>query len=323
MALLSVLGSASTIICVMSQRLSWMLELQPLVLLSLSDLMLAVCWLIGASVSSWPRPQDALRFHLRAVGQVLFMASCCHTLSYVWHLYAGVQHRYRSRIGHLVQVSNRTTTANRITALLSSVLPVLLMAPVFIQGGVSRCHTNASAPTRYLPLSAGAQAVMSGPQQPIGACGLLHAYSSVLFLSTFILTLLIITVLGVRARRLYRRAVASGGVLGRQQRACVRLTERRMLLFPLVLVFCWGPAVGVVFLWMTTPSGHRGEDWTVLSVVQVLPPASQGLLNHLVYLWTRAGLRQAGGGPSRDVDMQTPLLRAQRGRSYQTLCNTG
>ncbi|CAB1425661.1 unnamed protein product [Pleuronectes platessa] len=51
-ALLSVLGSGSVIVCVMSQKLSRRPELQPLLLLGVSDLLLALCWLIGAAAFS-------------------------------------------------------------------------------------------------------------------------------------------------------------------------------------------------------------------------------------------------------------------------------
>lgn len=45
----------------------------------------------------------------------------------------------------------------------------------------------------------------------------------------------------VKARAIYRRVVASGGYLGNQQQASFREMDRRMLLYPLVFFFCWGP----------------------------------------------------------------------------------
>ncbi|GLD56675.1 transmembrane protein 116-like protein [Lates japonicus] len=189
MALLSVLGSGSIIICVLLQRLSRRPELQPLFLLSVSDLLLALCWLIGAAVYS----------------------THCNSLN-------------------------------------------------------THCYN-------------------------------LHTVEQVFV---------------VKARRIYRRVVTSNGYLGNQQRTSFRVMDRRMLLYPLVFILCWGPAVGLAFLRVVKPLLCQGK---------ALTSASQGFLNCLVYGWTHARLRQASRTVlSRDVDTQTPLLRSQK-RSYQTLPN--
>lgn len=50
-------------------------------------------------------------------------------------------------------------------------------------------------------------------------------------------------VLVVKARRIYWRVVTSSGYLGSQQRASFRVMDRRMLLYPLIFVLCWGPGL--------------------------------------------------------------------------------
>lgn len=47
----------------------------------------------------------------------------------------------------------------------------------------------------------------------------------------------------VKARRIYRRAVTSHGYLGNEQRTAFRVMDRRMLLYPLVFILCWGPGL--------------------------------------------------------------------------------
>ncbi|XP_051255343.1 transmembrane protein 116 isoform X1 [Dicentrarchus labrax] len=150
MALLSVLGSASIIVCVMLQRLSRTPELQPLFLLSVSDLLLALCWLIGAALFSQRRSSlNTHCYHLHTVEQILYMASFFYTLNYVWDLYKGVREQFYScSNGYSVQFSNRMSTAGKTTALLSGLIPVLLMTPVFIQGNISQCQANFSEPYR-------------------------------------------------------------------------------------------------------------------------------------------------------------------------------
>ncbi|XP_047196880.1 transmembrane protein 116 [Hippoglossus stenolepis] len=322
MALLSVLGSGSVIVCVMSQRLSRTPELQPLFLLSVSDLLLALCWLIGAAVFS--ESCSGLSTHcynLHTVEQVLYMSSFFYTLNYMWNLYRGVREKLYSCLeGYSVQFSNTVRTADKTTALLSGLVPLLLMTPVFIQGNISQCQTNFSLPYRCLLMDTGALYLTSELQQPIRACRLLHTYAIAVFLITFVLTLLIITVFMVKARRIYRRVVTSSGYLGNEQRTSFRVMDRRMLLYPLVFILCWGPAVALAFLRVVKPSACQGESAAVLYVSQTFTSASQGFLNCLVYGWMHTSLRRAGRSIlSRDVDTQTPLLSSQKKKNYQAL----
>ncbi|XP_044062775.1 transmembrane protein 116 isoform X2 [Siniperca chuatsi] len=257
--------------------------------------------------------------------EILYMASFFYTLNYVWNLYTGIREKFYSCMnGYPVQFSNRVSTAGKITALLSGLFPVLLMTPVFIQGNISQCQANFSEPYRCLLMHTGALYLTSEHQQPIRACSLLHTYCITIFLATFFLTLLSIVALVVKARRIYRRVVTSNGFLGNQQRASFSVMDRRMLLYPLIFVLCWGPAVGLALLQEVKPSAGQGKVGVALYISQAFTSASQGFLNCLVYGWTRARLRRAGRRVlSRDVDTQTPLLRSQKKRSYQTLRTIG
>ncbi|KAI9532403.1 hypothetical protein NQZ68_031926 [Dissostichus eleginoides] len=252
----------------MLQRLSRRTEVQPLLLLSVSDLLLALCWIIGASLYSRNHSAHTLCYQLHTVEQVLYMASFFYTLNFVFNLYRGIREQHYSCRDGYVQFSNRVSAAGKITAVLSGLSPVLLMTPVFIQGSLSQCETNFSEPYRCLLMHTGAL-FLTSEQQPIRACRLLHTYRSVLFLASFLLTLLSIIVLVRKSRRLYRRVVTSAGYLGNQQRACVHLMERRMLLFPLVFLLCWGPAVCLVCVRMVSPAAGQGVVGVVLYVSEV------------------------------------------------------
>ncbi|XP_028986366.1 transmembrane protein 116 [Betta splendens] len=320
-ALLSVLGSGSIIVCVTLQRTLRTPELQPLVLLSVTDLLLAACWLAGAALFS--RHCDSLYtycYHLHTVEQMLYMASFFYTLNYLWDLYKRIRERFYScLVGYPIQVSNRVSRAGKAAALLSGLVPVLLMTPVFIQGNLSKCQANFSQPYRCLLMHTGALYLTSEHQATPGACSLLHTYAIAVFLAAFLATLSSVTALVVNARRIFRRAVASSGYLGSQQQAAFRAMDRRMLLYPLVFVLCWGPAVCLAFLRVAKPSACQGRVGVVLYISQAFTSASQGFLNCLVYGWTGARLRGAGRTVlRRDVDTQTPLLRWQK-RSYQAL----
>lgn len=322
MAVLSILGSGSIICCLMLRGLSRKPELQPLMLLSVADLLLAVCWLIGSILFFKDCTSRSTHcYYLHIVEQVFYMASFFYTLNYVWNLYKGIKEKYCSGMdGYSVQVSNRVSTAGKIVALVSCLLPVLLMLPVIIEGNISHCQANLTEPYRCLMMHTGALFLMSDEQPMSRSCLYLHTYHITVFLITVLVTLLSITVLVVKARCIYRRIVTSNGYLGSEQRASFSVMDRRMVLYPLVFVFCWGPAVILAFLRVADPAACQGKAGVVLYILQALTSASQGFFNCLVYGWIRVYLRRARRTfSSRDADTQTPLLRAQKRRGYQTL----
>ncbi|XP_017260202.1 transmembrane protein 116 [Kryptolebias marmoratus] len=321
MAALSVVGSSSIIVCLLLQRLSQKPELQPLFQLSVADLLLAVCWVIGGALFfQHCNNLNTLCYNLHTVEQILYMASFFCTLNYVWNLFTGIREKYHSCFtGYSVQFSNRISTAAKMVSLFSFVFPALLMTPVFIQGNLSRCQVNLSEPYRCLLMHTGALYLTSA-QQLSTPCHLLHDYQIIVFLSTFVLTLLSITLLVVKARRIYRRVVTSSGYLGNEQRSLFQVLDRRMVLYPLIFFLCWGPAVALAFLRVVKPSAGHGKMAVVLYICQALTSASQGFFNCLVYGWIRLHLRRAGPTVlSRDVDTRTPLLSPQQNRSYQSL----
>ncbi|XP_071390643.1 transmembrane protein 116 [Centroberyx affinis] len=325
MAVLSILGSGSIIVYAASQKLIWTPELQPLLLLSVSDLLLALCWLVGAALFSQRcsgRHSDC--YHLHTVEQILYMASFFYTLNYVWSLYTAIRSKFQcSMDGFSVQFPTTVTTASKITALVSGLLPVLLMTPVFIQGNISQCYANFSQPYRCLLLHTGALYLTPEQRQQLRPCSLLHAYRITVFLAAFLLTLIGIVMLMVKARHIYRRVVTSSGYLGDRQWSSFRVMDRRMLLYPSVFIFCWGPAVYLAAVWLAAPSSGPGLAGVVLYIAQAFTSGSQGFLNCLVYGWTHTHFRSAGRTVlSRDADTQTPLLRSQK-RGYHTLRPTG
>ncbi|XP_013877655.1 transmembrane protein 116 isoform X2 [Austrofundulus limnaeus] len=296
-------------------------ELQPLFLLSVADLFLAVCWVIGAAIFFQPCGHlNTHCYNLHTVEQILYMASFFYTLNYVWNLFTTTRDKYSSCLsGYSVQFSNRVSTPAKIISLLSFVLPVLLMTPVFIQGNLSYCQANLTEPYRCLLMHTGALYLTSA-QQLSSTCRLLHNYQILVFLVTFVLTLLSITVLVVKARRIYRRVVTSSGYLGTEQRASFHLLDRRMVLYPLIFVLCWGPAVSLAFLRVAKPTAGHGRAGVVLYIAQALTSASQGFFNCLVYGWTRVHLRRAGLTVlSREVDSRSPLLQIPQNRIYRTM----
>ncbi|XP_061737778.1 transmembrane protein 116 [Nerophis ophidion] len=299
-SLLSALASASIISCMMSQRPDGnTAELQAPLLLAASDLLLALCWLLGGALGS---QRCLVRDHLHMARQVVCMASFFYTLNYVWSVYANL--RLRFSFGPQQHLGQRVPAA-KMTALLCGVLPVILMAPVYIQGRVGRCDANCSDLYRgllMLPVAA---------RQPGRACLVLRVYSGAIFLAAFFLTLVGMMIIMGKARHVYRRVVMSYGYLGNQQRASFRWLDFRMLAFPLVFALCWGPAACLVMM----SSRNASSASAVVYVIQAFTSPSQGVFHSVLLACARA--RGRGRLAWRDANTQTPLLRAQK-RNYRT-----
>uniref|UniRef100_A0A3P9KJJ4 Uncharacterized protein n=1 Tax=Oryzias latipes TaxID=8090 RepID=A0A3P9KJJ4_ORYLA len=275
----SILGSSSIIVCLLTQRLSRKPELQPLFLLSVADLLLAACWLVGA---------------------VLFCLRCAVLNSLCYNLHILEQVTAPSLSEKVCPRGNNGADDDdggdddggdddddddddgdsfRLG-------PVLFMLPVFIMGNMSVCQSNSSQfqffkhkiTFRMLELT------LLASHAPLLLQGLV-----------------------IRARHFHIRAVASNGIVGAEQRVALRVLNQRVVLYPLVFVLCWGPAVAL-------GGGSRTElrptSLPPPTPFQALTSASQGFLNCLVYGWTTVHLRQVGlTALSRDANTQTPLLR--------------
>ncbi|KFP83615.1 Transmembrane protein 116, partial [Acanthisitta chloris] len=278
MAMLSVIGSSSIIAYAIFQNAVRSPEVRPLFYLSLSDLLLGMCWLAGALLYSSPTSkQDLICYNLQATGQVVDYASC---------------------IG-------------RAATILSSLIPFLLMVPVFCLGNSSSCYQNFSQKHGCLLMHTELAVPPNEPQTLSGSvCRAMHFYGIGIFLISFLVSFLAILVILSQARGLYKRFVNSTGFLGDQQWAMIKMVEQRVVFYPIVFFCCWAPAVllGVLKLTLSTTS----KIYMALLILQALTAASQGLLNCVVYGWTQHAFLSLKRGACRDVDTQTPLLRSQK-----------
>ncbi|KFQ56104.1 Transmembrane protein 116, partial [Nestor notabilis] len=253
-------------------------QVRPLFYLSLSDLFLGMCWLAGALLYSTPTSkQDLVCYNLQATGQVVDYASC---------------------IG-------------RIATILSSLIPLLLMVPVFCLGNSSNCYQNFSQKHGCLLMHTEIAVPTNEPQTLSGSvCRAMHFYGIGVFLISFLISFIAILVILSQARGLYKRFVNSTGFLGDQQWAMIKMVEQRVVFYPITFFCCWAPAVllGIMKLTVSTNS----KIYMALLILQALTAASQGLLNCIVYGWTQHIFLSLKRNTCRDVDTQTPLLRSQK-----------
>ncbi|XP_068419897.1 transmembrane protein 116 isoform X3 [Eschrichtius robustus] len=278
MATLSVIGSSSLIAYAVFQNIQKSPEIRPLVYLSFSDLLLGIYWLIEALLyGTSAANKDIVCYNLQAVGQV---------------------------IGYTCRVS-------QTAIILSSLIPLLLMIPVFCLGNASECFRNFSQSHRcilmYSPPTAMAKVL---PSANTSVCSTLYFYGLIIFLASFLLSLLTIVVLLVQAQTLYKKFLKSTGFLGSEQWAVIHIVEQRVRFYPVAFFCCWGPAVILMIIKMTKPQDTKLH--MALYVLQALTASSQGLLNCGVYGWTQYKFYQLKQEARHDADTQTPLLCSQK-----------
>ncbi|XP_030794398.1 transmembrane protein 116 isoform X4 [Rhinopithecus roxellana] len=278
MATLSVIGSSSLIAYAVFQNIQKSPEIRPLFYLSFCDLLLGLCWLTeillyGASVAN----KDIICYNLQAVGQVI---------------------DYTCRVGQMAFV-------------FSSLIPLLLMTPVFCLGNTSKCFQNFSQSHKCILMHSPPSAVAElPPSANTSVCSTLYFYSITIFLGSFVLSLLTIMVLLIRAQTVYKKFVKSSGFLGSEQWAVIHIVDQRVRLYPVAFFCCWGPAVILMIIKLTKPQDTKLH--MALYVLQALTATSQGLLNCGVYGWTQHKFHQLKQETRRDADTQTPLLCSQK-----------
>ncbi|XP_058387426.1 transmembrane protein 116 isoform X2 [Diceros bicornis minor] len=278
MATLSVIGSSSLITYVVFQNIQKSPEIRPLFYLSFSDLLLGICWLIEALLyGTSAANKDIVCYNLQAVGQVI---------------------DYTCQVG-------------QIAIILSSLIPLLLMIPVFSLGNASGCFHNFSQSHRcilmYSPPSAMAELL---PSANTSVCSTLYFYGLTIFLASFLLSLLTIVILLIQAQTLYKKFVKLTGFLGSEQWAVIHVMEQRVRFYPVAFFCCWGPAVILMIIKLTKAQDTKLH--MALYVLQALTASSQGLLNCGVYGWTQYNFYQLKQEARRDADTQTPLLCSQK-----------
>ncbi|XP_036908015.1 transmembrane protein 116 isoform X2 [Sturnira hondurensis] len=278
MATLSVIGSSSLIAYAVFQNVPKSPEIRPLFYLSFSDLLIGICWLIEALLyGTSAADKDVVCYNLQAVGQVI----------------------------------DNTCQVGRIAIILSSLIPLLLMVPVFCLGNVSECFRNFSQSHRCILMHSAPSAMAELlPSANTSVCSTLYFYGLTIFLGSFLFSLFIIVVLLIQAQTLYKKFVKSTGFLGSEQWAVIHIVEQRVRFYPVAFFCCWGPAVILVTMKLIRPQDTKLH--MTLYVLQALTASSQGLLNCGVYGWTQYKFFQLKQEARRDADTQTPLLCSQK-----------
>ncbi|XP_063820438.1 transmembrane protein 116 [Pseudophryne corroboree] len=305
-SLLSIVGSGSVIGYAVFKNSVKLPEVRPLFYLTLSDLLLALCWLVGAVLYRHSCPNNVSCYNLQAVGQMFYLSTFYYTLNYTWQTYSNMWRRLRNEV---YTISDTECCIGRITTVLSSVVPFLFTVPVLIFGNIKQCFRNTNH--SCLVLNVGSQITTNPTANTTNVCRALHFYTKAIFLSTFFLTVISILVISGYFYILFRRYQTTAVSLQYKQWAVITVTRRNLLLFLVIFVLCCLPAVTLAIRTLAYGKG-TDEVYKIFYYIQALAAVSQGFLNCLAYGWTRQMLRCLKQNYFRDVDTQTPLLRSQK-----------
>ncbi|XP_011953286.1 transmembrane protein 116 isoform X7 [Ovis aries] len=244
--------------------------------------------------------------------EVLYISSFFYTINYIWYLYKELRMKpSQSAQRTFSLVIDYTCRISQIAIILSSLIPLLLMVPVFCLGNVSECFRNFSQSHRcilmYSPPPAMAELL---PSANTSVCSTLYFYGLIIFLASFVLSFFTIVVLLIQAQTLYKKFLKSTGFLGSEQWAVIHIMEQRVRFYPVAFFCCWSPAVILMIIKLTKLQDTRLH--MALYVLQALTTSSLGLLNCGVYGWTQYKFYQLKQEARRDADTQTPLLCSQK-----------
>ncbi|XP_070484982.1 transmembrane protein 116 isoform X5 [Equus przewalskii] len=191
--------------------------------------------------------------------EIFYISSFLYTVNYIWYLYKELRMKHKLHgQSTFPPVIDYTCQVGQIAIILSSLIPLLLMIPVFCLGNASECFHNFSQSHRcilmYSPPSAMAELL---PSADASVCSTLYFYGLTIFLASFLLSLLTIVVLLIQAQTLYKKFVKSTGFLGSEQWAVIHIMEQRVRFYPVAFFCCWGPAVILMIVKLTKPQDTK------------------------------------------------------------------
>ncbi|XP_072271955.1 transmembrane protein 116 isoform X2 [Pyxicephalus adspersus] len=234
-ATLSILGPGSIIGYAVFQNVVTSSEVRPLFYLSLSDLLLAACWLIGAVLYRRSCQHDVACYNLQAVGQMFYISTFFYTLNYTWQTFSNMKRRLDS---DLQKMPDKECHFRRIATVLSSVVPVLFTLPVLVIGNNHRCYENSNH--SCLVLNVGSQ-ITDFTKDANVTCTHLHFYSTAVFLATLCLTIIPLLVIAASALIFVQRHLATASFIQDQQWAVIKVMSWSLLLFPIIFLLCCLP----------------------------------------------------------------------------------
>jgi len=291
-ASLSLIGSASIVGFIIWNKLVKYEPIQPLFHLSMSDFILSVLWITSTVqylFSATPEMEYPLYtavscFVWQLLTEVAHLVTFFLTINYAVHVY--LKMRYRT-----IQVFMGITEENtdiwkwckKLLYILSWCLPIILMMPII-------------ANIRLENISACQKCVILIDVPTLFCSKVSWDYGYIILALSLTCSIAMIIVLYFCSLRLYWKAVP--GFCTDHQRKQLTNMRARVTLYMLVFLICWAPALMISYhKWINHPHPWHSKAYLdvnrffVLYIFQAICAPLQGLLNSIVYGWSKKTFR--------------------------------
>ncbi|XP_002737077.1 transmembrane protein 116-like [Saccoglossus kowalevskii] len=294
-ASLSIIGASSIIVYSIYRNSCTTLDVRPLFHLSIADLCLSICWVLGATFWIVSFQNGRVNFdimeecpYLQAVTQAFHIATFFLTVNYALNVYIRIKDK-QNRANDLrpLMESWKMVWVLRSVYIFAWLAPIALMVPVVYLNIKSDEPDDNDCGKRCLLF-------ISKPSCNVEAKNhwLCANYATLVFVLALGLSIIALLIIYGLSFRVYRQLVFQN-VWTDRQRAAVSSMRYRITLYILVFLFCWLPAFTVAITQLVMEEIMWLHTYFTLYLVQGITAPSQGFLNCLVYGWTRPAFIRA------------------------------
>ncbi|XP_071946441.1 transmembrane protein 116-like isoform X2 [Antedon mediterranea] len=307
-ASLSIIGASSTIIYSIIKGVVTSEEVRPLFHLSLADLGLAICWVIGAAVWNDDKDDSEGCVYLQAITEAFHVSTFFLTVNYSLNVYVRIKDRQNRAMKLSTLMSSiKMKWGLRMVYVLSWLLPIIIMIPIVYY------HETVDLLKCYRCLLLFYRPSVQSRDEDYDSWWW-ENYGAIFFVISLGLSMIIIIVFYLLSIKVFRILIKQN-MWTDAQRDAVRSMRIRITFYILVFLYCWIPAFCLGIIDLASEKKISVSDYSVLYILQGITAPSQGFLNCIVYGWTRPTFRKIG---RRANAGNKTLLSARTYRVYGT-----
>ena len=282
-ASLSLVGSASILVFIIWKKLQNFQQNLPLFHLSLADFILSLLWIISnVKYFVGSEHQEFSCFILLLLTEMIHLVTFFLTINYSVNVYFRMKDRtiqvHMITDGDELPPSNVRKWFKRSLYIVSWTLPMLMMIPIIVN--IKPDHANAC------------QRCVILIDVPVHKA----VYGDIILALSLTISILAIILLYCLTLRLYWKAVP--GFHTQHERRQLANMQARVTLYVSVFIICWSPGMMISYdLWFNH-SHYLSRQFLAsfqkffpIFVLQATCAPLQGLLNSIVYGWTRKTFR--------------------------------
>ncbi|KXJ28987.1 transmembrane protein 116 [Exaiptasia diaphana] len=309
-SLLSILGTGSIISCSLWNKIANSSEVHPLFHLALANFLLALTWFVGGI--AWVSKSKMNCFYVEVFGEMFLIMSFFLTVNYGINVYIrlrGKTHNLEHLNFSTVSTSNLYKWLFRGLYIASWVIPVITVAPLIYK------YKQQREEMKEEPSCSRCLLLFDRPNLRNQEGGVAWAmYDSILMIICLVPSILLLIVLYIMTERIHRKCLRRRGIHTDSQRKSMSNMRKRIILYIMVFIFCWTPALIVAIMEVARKLKTKDSDWELSCRTYIMQSVSaplQGFLNSIVYGWTRKSFRRAtrsrNDAAQRDYGSMLPI----------------